>query len=409
MFRPILPHVRFLTSPISGVISAGIGAIGSAASAAASKYAADKSYQAQIETNEMNYKINQENNSANAAMVDKQNEYNSAVNQRLRLEAAGMNPYMMMNGGSAGTSNVSVDGTQKPVQLDAPKLDYSNFANSLATAPMAAIDAFVKGGSALNQVKQSAATLDKTVKETKNTEARTELALAQKDNQLIQNDIVKATKDAAINQTYANLDQTLARTEGVVYDNAFKKMQNENYPDAIKASIAKDVASAFLATVQGKNIETLTPAQLELVMNQSLTEVAKRKNLDINTWRTKTLTPLDAAYISAGINNLKADTDRLKEQTRYIPKYYQMDNAKLQLGWYNANTDRQRYHLEEQFLPYRQFGATANGIGGILSSGVEGFTRGLKDANGGRAGKAAPSGSYPRTLNAPNTYSNYNY
>ena len=34
------------------------------------------------------------------SMFDATNEWNSAKNQRARLEAAGLNPYLMMNGGS---------------------------------------------------------------------------------------------------------------------------------------------------------------------------------------------------------------------------------------------------------------------------------------------------------------------
>lgn len=37
-------------------------------------------------------------------MWNRQNEYNSAENQRARLEAAGLNPFLMMSGGSAGTA-----------------------------------------------------------------------------------------------------------------------------------------------------------------------------------------------------------------------------------------------------------------------------------------------------------------
>lgn len=37
-------------------------------------------------------------------MWNKNNEYNSASSQRERLEAAGLNPYLMMNGGSAGAA-----------------------------------------------------------------------------------------------------------------------------------------------------------------------------------------------------------------------------------------------------------------------------------------------------------------
>lgn len=67
------------------------------------------------ETNQMNYKINQLNNQFNERMAmqqrdfqesmwNKENEYNTASAQRQRLEEAGLNPYLMMNGGSAGTA-----------------------------------------------------------------------------------------------------------------------------------------------------------------------------------------------------------------------------------------------------------------------------------------------------------------
>lgn len=63
----------------------------------------------------MNYKINQMNNQFNERMAmqqrdfqenmwNKENAYNSASAQRQRLEEAGLNPYLMMNGGSAGTA-----------------------------------------------------------------------------------------------------------------------------------------------------------------------------------------------------------------------------------------------------------------------------------------------------------------
>lgn len=65
------------------------------------------------ETNQMNYRINQMNNQFNERMAmqqrdfqenmwNKENAYNTASAQRQRLEEAGLNPYLMMNGGSAG-------------------------------------------------------------------------------------------------------------------------------------------------------------------------------------------------------------------------------------------------------------------------------------------------------------------
>lgn len=67
------------------------------------------------ETNQMNYKINQLNNQFNERMAmqqrdfqenmwNKENTYNTAFAQRQRLEEAGLNPYLMMNGGSAGSA-----------------------------------------------------------------------------------------------------------------------------------------------------------------------------------------------------------------------------------------------------------------------------------------------------------------
>lgn len=46
-------------------------------------------------------------------MWNETNEYNSAVNQRARLEEAGLNPYLMMDGGDAGSAQ-SVSGVNPP-------------------------------------------------------------------------------------------------------------------------------------------------------------------------------------------------------------------------------------------------------------------------------------------------------
>lgn len=74
------------------------------------------------ETNRMNYKINQMNNQFNERMAmqqrdfqenmwNKENAYNTAFAQRRRLEEAGLNPYLMMNGGSAGTAQSAGPGS----------------------------------------------------------------------------------------------------------------------------------------------------------------------------------------------------------------------------------------------------------------------------------------------------------
>lgn len=98
------------------------------------------------ETNRMNYKINQMNNQFNERMAiqqrnwqenmwNKENAYNTASAQRQRLEEAGLNPYLMMNGGSSGvaqsagtgaTASASGNAVMQPFQAD-----YSGIASSI--------------------------------------------------------------------------------------------------------------------------------------------------------------------------------------------------------------------------------------------------------------------------------------
>jgi hypothetical protein len=94
----------FLGSLAGGLLGAGSSAIQNS-----------QNRQNVVETNRMNYKINQMNNQFNERMAmqqrdfqenmwNKENAYNTASAQRQRLEEAGLNPYLMMNGGSAGSA-----------------------------------------------------------------------------------------------------------------------------------------------------------------------------------------------------------------------------------------------------------------------------------------------------------------
>lgn len=98
-------------------------------------------------TNNANMAINRMNNEFNAAeaekarqfqldMWNKTNEYNSASAQRSRLEEAGLNPYLMMNGGSAGVAQSS--GSSTPAAASPPlsmqRQDFSGLSNTLASA-----------------------------------------------------------------------------------------------------------------------------------------------------------------------------------------------------------------------------------------------------------------------------------
>lgn len=98
------------------------------------------------ETNQMNYKINQMNNQFNERMAiqqrnwqenmwNKANAYDTASAQRQRLEEAGLNPYLMMNGGSAGVAQSAGSGASAASSGNAVmqpfQADYSGVGSSI--------------------------------------------------------------------------------------------------------------------------------------------------------------------------------------------------------------------------------------------------------------------------------------
>lgn len=139
----------------ASLIAAGVGAVGSTAGA--------------VLSNKGNAQIANNSNVFNEKMLDKQMaynkemyqqqlgdqwkfyndakqnawdmaEYNSAPAQRERLEAAGLNPYLMMNGGSAGTAQSSAQGSAPSAQGVNPpsatpySMDYSGLVQGLGMA-----------------------------------------------------------------------------------------------------------------------------------------------------------------------------------------------------------------------------------------------------------------------------------
>lgn len=107
-----------------------IGAIGSTVvgnkNVEAQEKANERNVALQKETNAQNYQMFRESQDFSREMYQRQlsdqwdmwnaqNEYNSASSQRRRLEAAGLNPYMMMSGGNAGTgSSMSAPSASSP-------------------------------------------------------------------------------------------------------------------------------------------------------------------------------------------------------------------------------------------------------------------------------------------------------
>lgn len=191
-------------------------------------------------------------------MWNKNNEYNSASAQRERLEAAGLNPYLMMNGGSAGTAQTmsgsagaSPSGAAPSAQGVTPptatpySADYSGITAGLGRAidVLSSLpDRKVKDAQANNlriEGKYIAGKAMAQILQMK-TEARTKEARLAMDK--LVNDVRKDLMSSQIAVNDQNLAESKARTEIFVTENIMRQKQLEWLPMQQKIELAQAAA-----------------------------------------------------------------------------------------------------------------------------------------------------------------------
>lgn len=213
------------------------------------------------------WKLYEDNKAYQTEMWNKQNEYNDPSAQRARLEAAGLNPYMMMNGGSAGVAG-SVSGTQgsvpsgsapgaqgvQPPTATPYSADYSGVMQGLGDAIdtiMSHSDRSVKNAQAENLriegkyiASKALAQILKDRTEAKTKEARLALdqLVASFDNDL------KASQVAVNNE---NIAQTRAQTKLLVTENLMREQELSFLPKSQKMQLALATADIALKRSQG--------------------------------------------------------------------------------------------------------------------------------------------------------------
>lgn len=282
-----------------GIISSLVGGIFGLGSASMQS---KRNLQAQREANETNLQIAQMNNDYNREMFDKQvefnnqmwdkqsafseqmadksnafqkemwelnNEYNSASAQASRLRQAGLNPYMMMNGGNAGTASFSggsmastpgTNGVTPPraesVRVNPVMQDGSiyNAIQDMITNVMDAkrltsqtqlIDEQARGVGIENKYKaqQIMADLAYKMENTENSKLRN---MYQKimnfyANDLFQNEVNKGRQEYAIGQMQENIMAT---------DYAMKQIQLSALPYQIQVGLSQQIAQTALISAQ---------------------------------------------------------------------------------------------------------------------------------------------------------------
>lgn len=191
-------------------------------------------------------------------MWNKNNEYNSASAQRERLEAAGLNPYLMMNGGSAGTAQSmsgsagaapsgaapSAQGVTSPTATPY-SADYSGITAGLgraidvlssmpdrkvkeAQADNLRIEGKYIAGKAMAQILQM-----KTEAKTKEARLALDRLIADFDNNL-------KVSNMAVNEQ--NIAESKARTQLSVTENLFRQKQLDFLPQQQKIELAQAAA-----------------------------------------------------------------------------------------------------------------------------------------------------------------------
>ena len=241
-------------------------------------------------------------------LYNDQKEYNSASAQRERLEAAGLNPYLMMSGGSAGVAQggSSPSGAAPSAQGVTPptatsySADYSGITAGLgraidvlssmpdrkvkeAQADNLRIEGKYVAGKAMAQILQM------------RTEAKTKEARLALDKLIADFDNNLKVSNMAVNEQ--NIAESKARTQLAVTENLIRNQELSFLPQAQKLQLAQgaaDIAFRYsqknLTDKQARHeVEKLaeTVARTQLTNQQYWTESANTVNAQLQNTRNQ--------------------------------------------------------------------------------------------------------------------------
>lgn len=256
-------------------------------------------------------------------MWNKTNEYNSPAAQRERLEAAGLNPYMMLNGGSAGTAQTMSGASGAAPSGGAPSgqgvtpptatpysADYSGITAGLgraidvlssmpdrkvkeAQADNLRIEGKYIAGKAMAQILQM-----KTEAKTKEARLALDKLIADFDNNL-------KVSNMAVNEQ--NIAESKARTQLAVTENLMRQQELSFLPQAQKLQLAQGAADIAFRYSQ-KNL-TDKQARHEI---EKLAETVARTGLTNQKYWTE-----QANTVNAQLENTHRQTENQFQSETY--------------------------------------------------------------------------------------------
>jgi hypothetical protein len=269
------------------------------------------------------WKLYEDNKAYQTEMWNKTNEYNDPSAQRERLEAAGLNPYMMMNGGSAGVAG-SVSGTQgsvpsagspsaqgvQPPTATPYSADYSGVMQGLGHA----IDTIMTGSQRNFQDAQARnlriegkyiaskaiAELYKSYNDAKNDDERVAI-------QRVLSSIQKDLSASQIAVNNENVRQIQAQTKLAVTENLLREQQLKFLPYEQKMQLSLSVADIALKYSQ----KDLTEKQAQHEIEKLAETVARTSLTNQQYWTER------ANTVNAQLENTSRQTENQFQSETY--------------------------------------------------------------------------------------------
>lgn len=360
--------------------------------------------QLQREANQSNLEINQMNNEFNAEqsrlqrdyntqMWNRENAYNTASAQRQRLEEAGLNPYTMLSGGSAGIATGGSGSTaaasaasaapQQAARLQAPNLDMSGVQYALHNAMIAAgqvADSFAgarnkESASKLADAQTGLANLQfntpdffKSIVDER--KANADFLRGKTDYWNFTPEAIKMQQDASGVQTQIKLESNRrqldnlvnsgmlmrAQTASALLDAQSKKILNQYLPQQQQADLLVKAANAFSLYKSG-----------QLSMQRAQTEIANQLLISAKTTGQKISNGIarKTAYNIIQAMNMDAMAKEVEglERLKWAPRDAESRSNKLYYDWKNSRRD---YRMK----PYIAVLQGLNTVGNLIGTGL---------------------------------------
>lgn len=260
---------------VSGAANLLGGIFGGFSGSSASKYAADRQYQATMDTNKMNAQLAREQRDWEYRMVQEQNAYNSLSAQRQRAEEAGFSPYILSGQNSSLQNQIP---SYQRAEMQTPDMSqYQQYAQLLGSIVPQSLT------NAVNSFAQSM-------------QAGKSLAEQKAIN------IENATRSAA---ALAQLERTREETRGTQLRNIYQDIENQFSKDAYKYRLQRQ-------TLENEQIA-------QSFATQWAQEMYTRSLVNMNHHTLKFFDQrqrLELAQISANVALSSAQTNMTNAQTK---------------------------------------------------------------------------------------------